>query len=152
MTLEYSTADIIRYLLFDLGLGTDPTLLGNWPVQVSNEPDSPDNLIVVFDTAGVSSGRIQRSGEVVEQRGFMIQVRGTDHQTAWIKAEAIRSAIEEDVHNTLVQVESTTFIVYVINRHSGPIFLGREPGTNRVLFTINAVAAINNCMLVQPIG
>ena len=141
-SLDHSPADVVRWLLIDLSLGTDPGDEGSWPIHASSEPDSPDNLIAVYDTAGVTGGRIQRTGETIEHRGIMVQVRGTGQPTAWAKAEAIKTALDESVDKSLVTVGSSDYIVYAITRHSGPVSLGREPSTNRFLFTINAVVAL----------
>ncbi len=140
--LTHPPSDVLRWLLISLDLGTDPEDAGSWPVHASSEPDSPDNLITVYDTAGITGGRIQRTGETIEHRGVMVQVRGADQPTAWAKAEAIKTALDESVNNSLLTVSTTDYIVYAVTRHSGPVSLGREPSTNRFLFTINAVVAL----------
>jgi len=141
-SMTHSPADVIRWLLVSLSLGTDPENGLAWPIHVSSEPDAPDDLIVVYDTAGITNGRIQRSGETVEHKGVMVQVRGTDHPTAWAKAEAVNTALDESVRNSEVTIGSEVYVVYSVTRHSGPISLGREPSTNRFLFSINAVVAL----------
>ena len=145
-SLENSPADVVRWLLIQLGLGTNPEDEKNWPVEVSNEPDKPDNLITVYDTAGITDGRVQRTGETAEHRGVMFQIRGTSQPVAWGKAEEIKTVIDESVVNSTVIIGAGTagkeYVVFSITRHSGPVSLGREPGTNRFLFTINAVVAL----------
>lgn len=141
--LDHSPADVLRWLMIQLGLGTNPADDGSWPIQVGNEPDSPDDLVVVYDTSGLMTGRIHRTGEKVEHRGVMVQVRGVDHPTAYAKTEAVRVAMDESVHNVTVTVGDDAYIVHAITRQSGPLSLGREPGTNRALFTLNLVLTIN---------
>jgi hypothetical protein len=140
--LTHSPADVLRWLLIDLGEGTDPGTEASWPIQATNEPDTPDNLIVLYDTSSDLQGRIQRTGEWNEFKGIAIQVRGADHPTAWAKAEAIRAAVDGDIHNTLITVDTSQYIVHSVTRRSGPISLGKEPGTSRFLFTINAVMSV----------
>jgi hypothetical protein len=50
-SLDHFPADIIRQLLIDLGVGLDVTAT-DWPAFSQKEPDSPDNVITVFDTMG----------------------------------------------------------------------------------------------------
>ena len=140
--MTHSPADVMRWLLIDLGIGTAPEDEGSWPIQDSNEPDLPDNLITVYDTAGITDGRVQRTGETAEHKGFMVQIRSTDKPTAWAKAEAIKTAMDESILNLLVTVDTSEYVIYSVTRHSGPVSLGREPSTNRFLFTINAVVSL----------
>jgi hypothetical protein len=141
-SLEHSPADVLRWLLIHLGVGTDPTTGGSWPIHASSEPDLPDNLITVYDTAGTTDGRIHRTGETAEHRGVMVQVRGTSQPTAWAKADSVKVALDESLSNELVTVDDAEYIVHAATRHSGPLSLGREPSTNRFLFTINAVVSL----------
>ena len=67
--LDYSPADVLRWLLVSLSAGTDPADDAAWPAYVSNEPDSPDNLLVMYDTAGIPAGFVQSTGEMMEYRG-----------------------------------------------------------------------------------
>jgi len=140
--LDHSQADVVRWLLIAQSIGTDPSLSTAWPIYVANEPDTPDNLITVYDTAGIFEGRIQRTGEKVERRGIMIQVRGTSHPVTWAKMNALKLALDESVNKTLVDIGINQYIVYSISRQSGPISLGREPSTNRFLFSINSVVTL----------
>ena len=142
-SLSHSPADIIQQLLIDLSLATDPVDSGSWPVFSANEPDSPDSLIVIYDTAGLTFGRIQRSGETCEHKGIQISVRGTDSEAAFNKIEAIATALDETVNKNYPTIGSSSYIVYSVNRQSGPIAAGREPGTNRMLFTLNATVVLN---------
>ena len=141
-SLAHSPADVIRWLLIDLGLGTDPSEEDSWPIHTSSEPDSPDNSITVYDTAGIVDGRIQRTGETREHCGVMLQVRGTSQPIAWAKANAANVILDESIDKSNITIGSTDYIVYAVTRHSGPLSLGREPSTNRFLFTINAVVAL----------
>jgi hypothetical protein len=141
-SLSHSQADVVRWLLIAQSIGTDPASSAAWPIYVSNEPDTPDNLITIYDTAGIFDGRIQRSGEKVEYRGIMIQVRGTSHPVAWAKTDALRVALDEAVNKTIVDVGDNQYIVYSISRQSGPIALGREPSTSRFLFSINCAVIL----------
>lgn len=141
--LTHSPADVLRWTLIGLGVGTNPVLEGSWPINVSSEPDDPDNLITLIDTSGVFDGRIMQTGEKVEFYGVSIQVRAIDHVTAWPKVEALKRALDESVHNYLVIVGSTDYSVHAVTRQSGPIALGREPGSNRLKFSMNVLVSLS---------
>jgi hypothetical protein len=140
--LTNSQAEVVQQLLIDLTLCTDPTNGESWPVYESNEPDSPDEAVTVYDTEGVTEGRVQRTGETYEHRGVMLQTRGTTKLRAWAKADSLRRHLDESVHNAQVTIDTKTYTVYSVTRRSGPIYVGREPNTNRYLFTLNVVVAL----------
>lgn len=147
--LFHSPADIIRTLLIDLGMATAPSAGGDWPAYVAQEPDTPDSVITVYDTAGTTGGRLQTSGETVEQHGFQVRVRDANHFEGYEKARAIAVALDESVANAVVSVGddvgtgSDTYIVYAVTRKGGIISLGKEsPASKRSIFTINAVVAL----------
>ena len=148
-SLDHSPAEIVQNLLVQLGLGSYPaTLTGSWPIYVSNQPDKPDNSIAIYDTTGLTEGRVQRTGEKPEHHGFQIAVRATDAEAGWRKAKTIATALDETVKRDSVVVTDVvgtgtgTYHVYAVTRHSGPMAAGHEPGTIRQLFTINAVVAL----------
>jgi hypothetical protein len=141
-SLSHSPADVLRWLLIAGGIGTDPSLGEAWPIYASDEPDLPDNLLTLYDTAGVTQGRLQETGETAEHRGVMVQIRGIDQPTTWAKADAARVYLDESVHNQVITVGASEYIVHAVTRKSGPISLGREPTTNRFLFTLNAVMSL----------
>ena len=141
-SLTHSPADVIRYLLIDLSLGTLPSASGDWPIIANRELDSPDNLITVFDTAGLRNGRVA-DGEVQEHEGFQIRVRAGTQTVGQAKINAIKQAIDNSVLNKSVVIGASTYIVYAISRRSGPFYLGQDVETSkRIVFTINAVVAL----------
>jgi hypothetical protein len=141
--LTNSPADVLRWLIVQLGLGTNPDDDGSWPVYDSNEPSSPDDLIVVYDTAGEIQGREHHSGRSLEHYGAQIQVRGSSKAVAWAKVDALVQSLEESVKNTLVTVSTLTYIIHAVTRRSGPMLLGREPATSRVLYSLNVVFTVS---------
>ena len=141
-SLTHSPADVIRWLLVSGSLGTNPSLGLTWPIYASDDPDLPDDLMTVYDTAGVTQGRLQETGETAEHRGVMVQIRGIDQPTTWAKADAVRAYLDESVHNEIITVGGSQYVVHAVTRKSGPISLGREPTTSRFLFTLNAVVSL----------
>lgn len=145
MSLKFlhTPSDIIRWMLIDLGLGTDPEDSGSWPVYRGSEPDTPDSVITVYGTSGQQDGRSQIDGEVFEHHGFMIRVRSNRERTAAAKAYEIDNALNESVQNKLVNIDGNTYIVCAVNRKGSVNSVGKEsPTSERNVFTINAISAI----------
>lgn len=150
-SLSHSPADIIRELLIDKSVGTDPDAAGDWPVYALNEPNTPDSLITIFNSASVLEGRDQNAGEMNEHFGIQIRIRAADPNDGWRKANAIKTSITTDVLRTIVSIADTTgtatsqYRVQAITLIGGILDLGKVEGgtrTKRNILTINAIAAI----------
>lgn len=140
--LTHSPSQVIQQLLVDLGIGTLPSAGGSWPITASQERDKPDNVITVYDTAGVPDGRTMIDGVMQEHYGFQVKIRGDKHSTGYSKASEIQNAIDTGVQNTSVTVGSSVYAVATISRTGSIIALGTEPGSTRNLFTINATVSM----------
>ena len=143
--LANSPADAVRYLLIALGLGTLPTNVpqGAWPINANQEPNDPDNVVTLYDTTGNKHARCMIDGEITEDPGIQIRVRGTDDPTAQVQSQLIKQAIDEQVAGYNVQINGHNFTIYAINRVSNPTQLGYEsPTSRRRLYTINATVTI----------
>lgn len=141
-SLDHSPADIMRYLLIDLELGTLPTDSEDWPISVTQEVEDPDNAITLFDTSGTRQGRVF-GGEIQEHEGFQVRIRATSHPIGQTKANAIKEALDKSILNVQVAIEGTTYIVHSVSRRSGIFYLGQDvTSSKRVIFTINAVVAL----------
>lgn len=144
-SLDHSPAEVVCNLLIGLGLGTDPTADEAWPIFTTQEPDGPDvpdSVITVYDTAGRQHGRSQVDGEVQEHRGVMIRVRDANHPDGHAKANEIAIALDETVYQDAVVVGAATYLVHAISRAGSINVLGKEPTSNRNLFTINALVSL----------
>ena len=142
-TLSHSPAQIVRQLLIDLSLGTLPSASGSWPVYATHEPNTPDDCVTVYDTAGTDDGRSMISGELWGHDGFQVRVRGKDHDTGWLKADAIQAGLAESVYDRTVRVSSSAYLVHAITRIGDVLTLGTEaPTSKRSLFTINATLSV----------
>lgn len=151
-SLTHSPADVIRNLIIDLGDGTahgsGSTPVGDWPVYVGQEPNSPDSLITCYDTAGETQGKTQIDGQVQERYGVQIRVRDANFHDGQKKAREIAVALDPV---TLTSVEvgedagtgGDTYLVMNVTRRSGPLSLGKNVTTSKLnLFTINVVVAL----------
>lgn len=147
-SLTFSPADVVAQLLIDLGLGTDPTESGDWPVFVSEEPDTPDDVITIYDTVGTREGRSQIDGEVQEHEGIQIRIRSTDYDTGHRKTDAIKVAVDITTYRNTVGISSVLgtgtmqYFVQAISRISMTGGLKESPTSKRNVFTINAVVAL----------
>lgn len=143
--LTHTPADIIRKLLVDLGLGTEPSVNQTWPAFSSNEPDLPDNIITVYDTAGSSDGRVI-GGATLDHYGFQVKIRSTTHDVGWTKADAIRYAMQRTVYQRDVTLSGKTYRISCISKIGQVLHLGKEESlaavSKRNAFTINAQVAI----------
>lgn len=141
-SLAHSPAQIISQLLVELGLAAAPTATATWPVYVSNEPTAPDNVVTVYDTQGKDGGRAMFTGELLGFSGFQIRIRAKDHPTGWVKADTIQTTLAQEVSLDTVHVEDTDYLVHAVSNIGDVLSLGKDPNSNRRLFTINAIAAI----------
>jgi hypothetical protein len=92
-SLDHFPADIIRQLLIDLGVGLDITAT-DWPAFSQKEPDSPDNVITVFDTMGRDLGRTNPDSVRSERYGIQVRVRGGDIDATGVRARSIAMALD----------------------------------------------------------
>lgn len=145
--LLHSPSQIIARLLIDLGLGTlplnPPLASAVWPVYASNEPSTPDNVLTIYDTVGLDHGRSMVTGEMFGPYGFQVRIRSVNHPTGYVKADGIHREMCEGVYQETVHVDAVTYLVHCISKVGDIMVLGKDPDSSRRLFTINAVAVIN---------
>jgi hypothetical protein len=144
MQLDHSPSEILQKLLIQAGLATLPLVetTTTWPAYITNKPSRPDACIILTDTPPKMDGRIAFDGEVMQHEGIQIMVRATTHQLGWAKINAIAGAFDEDVYLETVHVDNTNYVVHAIKRANGPLPLGKEPESTRLLFTLNVLATI----------
>lgn len=141
--LTHSPADVVRWLLVALGLGTDPEGGDSWPVFAAGEPDSPDNCITVFDTVGTDDGRVMVTGEAVRHPGIQVRVRAKNHATGWAKADAIRTALAQSVYLEAVAVGGNHYLLHSASKIGNVLALGKEsPVSKRSIFTLNCQVSV----------
>ncbi len=153
LVLLHSPADVLRWMLIALGAGSDPTDVnsqglpnGAWPIYVDSEPSLPDNCVTLYDTAPSSDGRIMIDGENVQHPGFQVRIRGTDHPTAFVRAEYLEHVLAETlkydtVHITTGTVTSTYLVCCAARLRTTR--MGKDvPNTKRSLYTINGILAL----------
>lgn len=138
--LAHSPADILATLLVRLGLGG---AVGEaWPVYVSSEPASPDNVLTVYDTAGRSFDSSMVTGRRWALHGFQVRVRSATPAPGYVKACAVAVALDEQINAAGVTLEGVTYCVADVDRTTDVIPLGKEPESKRSLFTVNGLALL----------
>lgn len=154
-TLTHSPADVVRWLLVRLALGTDYRNASTWPVYAAAEPPAPDNVITVYDTAGTDDGSEMIGGELQGHYGFQVRVRALDHPTGWNKINTIRATLAEGVPasgqvGTLVVIDNPSTLptchyrVENIARISEVNVLGMNVANEKTrLFTLNGVVNVD---------
>tara|TARA_R110002020_G_scaffold376130_3_gene587308 strand:+ start:28068 stop:28517 length:450 start_codon:yes stop_codon:yes gene_type:complete len=140
--LTHSPGYVVRKALVDLTDGTLPSASGAWPIHTANMPNKPDSAILITETAGKISGRDHNSGTIQEHQGIQIMVRASRFSTAYTKAGQIIQSIDEDILRTAVTISSSTYEIQSITRTTGALNIGKEEGTKRQIFTINAIVSL----------
>ena len=139
-----SAAEIIRSMLVDLGLGTDPSSQGLWPIFVSNEPNRPDNCITIYDTASSDDGRSMVDGELFSHEGLQVRVRSVDYPTGYTKANSIRTALAKSINFRTTYIDSQGYLVYCCSKIGNVLPIGTEQTSKRQLFTLNCLVSMDN--------
>ena len=139
--LNHSPADIVRWLLIDLNVGTDPDSETDWPFFCDGEGDTPDNVIGVNNTSGIVQGEVQYNGEVQEHYGLQFRLRATKSSVAWPKINELMLAIDQQVNNNTVTIDGTQYYVDCIARTGTVFALGKADG-KRYVYTLNATVSL----------
>lgn len=144
--LIHSPAEIVRQVLID---GAVLTATGTWPVWASNEHDTPDESVTVYDTVGTEDGRAMTDGTFYAHYGIMIRVRSQTHAEGVVKAAEIRQFLSRTVRNRLVTVPTSgsrtgaTYLINAVTKIGQLTYLGSDvPSSRRKLFTLNATVAL----------
>jgi hypothetical protein len=142
-SLNHSPAEIVRRVLIDLSLGTDPSDGGTYPIFVSLEPNKPDNVITLYNTVGIIDARSMVTGEMFEHFGIQVRVRDSKFKDGEDKSRDISVALDETINYNTVTIGSTSYTLYTASRKGSILSLGREvPKSNRHIFVTNATVAL----------
>ena len=142
-SLDHSPSQIIRQMLVDLSLGTLPSEDDDWPIFATNEPDTPDSVITVYDTLGKLDGRTQVDGKLQIHHGFQVRIRDANTRNGYSKANAIAIALDESTYQETVTISDSIYLVHSVSRTTDVLPIGKEtPTSKRNIFTINATATL----------
>ena len=143
--LNHSPADVARWLLVGLGLGSDPSLSQPWPAYI-DEPDAPDSILWLDDTAGRIDGRLMPTGEVEVHKGLILKVRDPLKKVAYQKIAAVVAGLLETTTATYprtVAIGSNSYCVYNLTLTSDVMTMGKETSSSkRSLYSANFVIKV----------
>lgn len=136
-----SPADVIRTFLIDEDLGSDG---GTWPIYVAFLPDTPDDAIVVSDTAGMQDGRVM-SGEQIIHPGIQVVVRGVDYVLTYSKISDIALALDGINGLSVALSSEDSYTLKNVSRTGDILPLGMDEvgDRRRFNFSVNAVITIS---------
>ncbi len=150
--LSHAPGEVVRWLLIDLGVAAIPGTDDDWPAYHNGEPDRPDDVVTIYDTAGVDQGRDQISGFPYSLRGLQIRVRSVDQQEGWLKADEIRTNIAkvgtrdsngDRIVNSRIVVDGVPYLITSFARIGQVLLLGKEKTANkRSLYTVNCLVSL----------
>jgi hypothetical protein len=138
--LTHAPSDVLASLLVALGVGSAHDAGAAWPVRCEEEVADPEDVITVFDTAGIDDGRTAH-GDRVERHGVQARVRSGDFAAGSAKANAIAIAMD-GVHWREVPHLGEVYLVHTITRTGPPLRLGKERDSSRRLWTVNALISL----------
>ena len=143
--LTHAPSAVVRQLVIDLALATDRTAdpEGAWPAFATSEPDRPDSVITVYDTVGRDQGRLNGSGDALDQPGVQVRVRATNHPDGHAKASAIRAGLL-GVYDQAVTVGANQYLVHAVTRVRQVAALGRDvpSASGRRVLTFDATVCL----------
>lgn len=116
--------DVAEYLQ-TLGRGTVGT-----DMFIGFMPDTPDDCIVVRATSGLPPNVIVD----LEQPGFQITVRNTDHDAGWLAADTIKTDLHQLTHTTL-----NGRLYKRIDANGSVTYISRDE-KERTLWSVNFIA------------
>jgi hypothetical protein len=139
--MSHPVNEIVANVLIGLGFGKHPQDPGQWPVFYSFEPANPARCITVYGSLGVIDGRSQKSGKTYEHPAFQVRVRSDIYTIGDAKIEQIKEGLNAARRLEVVFTDGEVFKIQSFSLTSLPIPIGRDPDTQRELFTLNARAA-----------
>ena len=148
----HSPADVLRHALVSGGMGVLPSIATPgtpliWPMYVGRLPNKPDNIIGVYNTAGVKQGRYMRTGESLFSNGWQIRIRAVSHIDAWNKAKDIQKHLDT-IRQFGVIIETSKYIITSVTQIGSPIPMGqgreskRREGIRRDNISMNGTLTI----------
>lgn len=145
--LLHSPANIVKNLLVSLGMGVDPitppAIPLAWSVFVNSRPQTPDNLIVVYDAEGREHGRAHVSGERQLHHGVQIELRSDTYRVGYERVRAMAVSLDQDVYQETVTIAGVDYRVHAITRTSDVSSIGKEsPTSKRNIFHIDCLVSV----------
>lgn len=124
-----SAAELTALAIVTAGLGTDPSLAGQWPAYTGRQPDSdPAEVVATYDTGGRDPLQLE---DGLRRPSVQVRVRSAQYTDGWQKA----NAIYETLGTTYGEVYTVDRVVGFAAR--GDVLYAGRDSKDRCLFTIN---------------
>lgn len=141
MTIRPVSQMILDHLNSESITQSDPTL--PWYGTHNFMPDTPDNVITVYDTTPVLQGRSPRNPTDMRRRyGIQIAIRCRDNFTAWQKAGGIESLLLAMNYILVLSFPVGVLARTTISLSTGLVKYGEEEKNRRKLFSMNFLVTI----------
>lgn len=107
-------------------------------------PETPDETVGFFDTAGRLDGRMMRTGEQIEHYGVQIQVRGRVYLDTYDRAKDLALLLDGIIKQTVAINSDEIYTLHNVSRSGAVIPVGIETvgSRRRHLFTINMTVTV----------
>lgn len=129
-----------RWLANDLGLTVGGS--SDFATFIGRMPQNPERAIAVFGTQGITQGRIQATGQVVDFPGLQFLVRSNGYDVGSRKAYEVLAAIDS-CRREVVSISGTDYMIHSLTRTSDVLPIGQDQDTKLDKFTINVTASIS---------
>lgn len=147
VALTHTPAHILQVLLIELGVGTNPSLNGLWPIYIGNEPDEPDDVITIYNTSGLAGYRSAIDNIRQEYPGIQVRVRGSTNKEVGTRAHLIAATIDQQILRESVTIDGVSYCIHSVMRTGTVMDIGKETGVaKRSLFTINALITVETVL------
>jgi len=141
----HTPADVVRTLLINFGIGSDPAAvpLGDWPAYKASEPNTPDDVITVYDDTDSDDGRSLRDGTLYGMNGIQFRVRSADDSTGYLKMREIQDTLSTVALDEGVVMTGANYLVHSFDRWGRIARHGKElPSSKRHVFTLTCITLI----------
>lgn len=137
-----SPATIIANYLTGLAVMTVPSAEDDWPLYISNLPDSPDNAAVIFNTTPIKDAKLMDDGSIIQHYGIEILLRSIIDEDGWDKCNILSGELDI-LRNVFVSINDSTYKIHNVTRLGGINSLGSESDSRRRnLFSMNFTVSI----------
>jgi len=140
--MRHSPAQITVQALTDDGIMDSPSSGGDWPLYVDHLPKTKQ-CAAIRTTAGISDGRIMKTGEVIDHPGIQVRVKGHTYEDANQKCWAIADYFSKLKYKLVVLSDGFGYTIQAVSRFSPILPLGVEEGTGLYIFSCNFTVTLS---------
>lgn len=131
---------VVSNLLVANGYGVFKSLTSDWGIFISEQPDSPDQCITIYDSSGSNLGK-GMSGDTLIRPGIQIRIRSKTYPDGIRKIGVINSYLDNISRSPIYSGPSVIGYVQNITRLQDFLPLGRDQ-VRRFMFSCNYILTI----------